>query len=48
VRDRYNRSTVTKLSLKLAQYEQKWGKSKKQKVTLSCGWQRDLFEFSAG
>jgi hypothetical protein len=39
--------SVTKLSLKVAQNRQKGSKSRKQKVALSCGWQRDLVEFSA-
>jgi hypothetical protein len=47
VRDRFNRSAVTKSSLKLAQNEQKQGKAKKQKLSRSYGWQRDLVEFSA-
>jgi len=38
---------VAKLSLKLAQKGQKQNKSRKQKLSLSYGWQRDLVEFSA-
>ena len=38
--------TVTKLLLKLAQNEQKRSESRKLKFALSCGWQRDLVEFS--
>jgi hypothetical protein len=34
------RATVAKLSLKVTQNEQKQGKSKKQKLSLSCSWQR--------
>ena len=41
-----NPSSVTKLSLRLAQNEQKRSKSRKQKIALSYGWQRDLVEFS--
>jgi hypothetical protein len=37
---------VTKLSLKLAQNGQKQSKPRKLKLSLSCGWQRDLVEFS--
>jgi hypothetical protein len=40
------RSTVTKLTLQLAQNEQKQSKSKEEKLSLSYGWQRDLVEFS--
>jgi len=40
------RLSVTKLSLKLAQNEQKLSQFRKQKFSLSCGWQRDLVEFS--
>jgi len=39
---RLQASGVTKLSLKLAQNEQKQSKSKKQKLSLPYGWQRDL------
>jgi hypothetical protein len=46
-RKRQNATTVTKLSLKLAQNEQKRSKSRKQKFALSDGWQRDLVRFSA-
>jgi len=34
--------TVTDLSLKIAQNEQKLRKSKKRKVVISDGWQMDL------
>jgi hypothetical protein len=44
--DRFNRAAVTKLSLKSAQNEQKQSKVKKEKLSLSYGWQRDLVEFS--
>jgi hypothetical protein len=37
--------TVTKLSLKLAQNRQKTSETKKLKVALSDGWQRDLVGF---
>jgi hypothetical protein len=42
-----NSPTVAKLSLQLAQNQQKLSKSKKQKLSLSHGWQRNLVEFSA-
>jgi len=32
---------------RMAQNQQKQGKSNKQKLSLSYGWQRDLPEFSA-
>jgi len=41
-----NEATVTKLSLKAAQNEQKRTKSRKLNVMLPYGWQRDLVEFS--
>jgi hypothetical protein len=47
VREGLKPQGVTKLPLKVAQKEQKQSKSRKLKVTLSCGWQRDLVEFSA-
>jgi hypothetical protein len=46
VRERLKPSSVTRLSLKLAQNEQTRSKSRKQKIALSCGWQRDLVDFS--
>jgi hypothetical protein len=46
VREGPKTATVTKLSLKLAQNEQKSSKSRKLKMALSYGWQRDLVEFS--
>jgi hypothetical protein len=46
VRNWLTSSTVTKLSLKLAQEEQKRSKRRKEKLSLSYGWQRDLVEFS--
>jgi hypothetical protein len=46
VRERLNRSTVTKLSLKLAQNEQKLSNSRQLRTSLSCSWQRDLIGFS--
>jgi hypothetical protein len=46
VREALKAASVTKLSLKVAQNEQKLSKSKKQKLSLSYGWQRDLVEFS--
>jgi hypothetical protein len=39
VRDQLKRLTVTELSLKPAQNEQKQSNSKKPKLSLSCGWQ---------
>jgi len=39
-------TTVTKLSLKMAQNKPNVSKSGKVKFALSDGWQRDLVEFS--
>jgi hypothetical protein len=41
VRERFDRSTVTKLSLKPAQNRLKATISKKLELPLSDGWQRD-------
>jgi hypothetical protein len=46
VRETLKASSVTKLSLEIAQEEQKQSKSRKHVSSLSCGWQRDLVEFS--
>jgi hypothetical protein len=41
-----NSWSVTKLSLKVAQNEQKLSNSRKLKTSLSYSWQRDLIVFS--
>ena len=46
VRERLNRSSVTKLSLKVAQNEQKLRNSRNLETSLSYSWQRDLIGFS--
>lgn len=46
MRDRFKSASVAKLSLKATQNEKKWSKSRKQKLSLYCGWQRDLVDFS--
>jgi len=44
VRETLNSPTFTKVSLKIEQKEQTQSKSRKQKFSPSCGWQRDLVE----
>jgi len=46
LKERLNGASVAKLSLKLAQKQQRQSRLKKQELSLSFSWQRDLVEFS--